>query len=118
LYSPIRSWDSRFFIRRFEGLKMLLRIDCTFPDLRRTFASLKVSSGVSIYKVAKWCRHRVDICEKHHGFLAPSDEEINSGVERKTPAPEVTAPQPPTHMELSWEQLHELVWSKPMTRAA
>jgi hypothetical protein len=27
---------------------------CGFKDLRRTFASLHVSSGTSIYKVARW----------------------------------------------------------------
>jgi hypothetical protein len=38
------------FSRRFDRLIRELGINCTFHDLRRTFASLKVSSSVSIYK--------------------------------------------------------------------
>jgi hypothetical protein len=105
--------------RRFERLTMQLGINnCTFHDLRRTFASLKVSAGVSIYKVAKWCGHRVDVCEEHYGQLIPVDDQINVGFERKAPAPEVTAPELPPHRQLTWEEVRAVVWSKPMTRAA
>ncbi len=113
------AWRYRYdFRRRYQRLTMTLGINCSFHDLRRTFASLKVSAGISIYKVAKWCGHRVDICEKHYGHLTPCDEQINVGLERKAPAPEVIAPEPPAHLQLTWEELKELVWSKPMTRAA
>lgn len=51
--------------------------DLTFHDLRRTFASLHVSSGTSIYKVARWLGDRVDVVEDHYGHLIPNDSEIN-----------------------------------------
>ena len=49
----------------------------TFHDLRRTFASMHVSAGVSIYKVARWLGDRVDVVEDHYGHLVPNDAEIN-----------------------------------------
>jgi integrase len=106
------------FSRRFERLTMQLGIECCFHDLRRTFASLKVSSGVSIYKVARWCGHRMEIAELHYGHLVPSDDEIEVGIERRAPAPQVEAPELPAHRQLTWEELHALVWEKPLTRAA
>lgn len=51
----------------------------TFHDLRRTFASLLVSGGVSIYKVAKWLGDGVAVVEQRYGHLTPQDEEINTG---------------------------------------
>jgi integrase len=50
----------------------------TFHDLRRTFASLLVSSGVSIYKVAKWLGDGVAVVEMRYGHLIPLDEDINA----------------------------------------
>jgi integrase len=112
-------WRYRFDLeRRFEKLTMVLGVQCTFHDLRRTFASLKVSAGVSIYKVARWCGHRVEIAERHYGHLVPADDEINIGLERRAPAPEVAAIEIPAHRQLTWEEVRELVWSKPLTRAA
>lgn len=49
----------------------------TFHDLRRTFASLLVSSGVSPYKVAKWLGDGIGVVEKHYGHLLPNDADIN-----------------------------------------
>jgi integrase len=104
--------------RRFERLTMQCKINCTFHDLRRTFCSLKVSAGVSLYKVAKWAGHGMQVCEAHYAHLVPSDGEIEKGLERLTPAPEVQAPEVPVHRQLTWEELRELVWSMPMTKAA
>jgi integrase len=106
------------FDRRFRRLTAQLGIRCTFHDLRRTFASLKVSAGVSIYKVAKWCGHSVEVCEEHYGHLIPADSEINTGLQRSKPAPEVTAPTVPAHRQLTWEELRDIVWSKPLMRVA
>lgn len=50
----------------------------TFHDLRRTFASLLVSSGVSVYKVAKWLGDGVEVVEKRYGHLVANDAEINA----------------------------------------
>jgi len=44
--------------------------------MRRTFASLRVSAGVSIYKVAAWLGDRLATTEKHYAYLVPADEEI------------------------------------------
>ncbi|MES2706113.1 MAG: site-specific integrase [Verrucomicrobiota bacterium] len=49
----------------------------TFHDLRRTFASLLVSSGVSCYKVAKWLGDGIEIVERHYGHLIANDSDIN-----------------------------------------
>jgi integrase len=106
------------YIRRFERLTMKLGIDCTFHDLRRTFSSLKASAGVSIYKISRWSGHNVETAEKHYGHLIPCDDQIEIGIERRTPAPEVEAPAEAPHRQLTWEELRELVWSMPMTKAA
>ena len=50
----------------------------TFHDLRRTFASLLVSRGVSIYKVAKWLGDEVQVVEGTYGHLIPQDDEVNA----------------------------------------
>lgn len=50
--------------------------------------------------------------------MTPADGEIERGLERRTPAPEVTEPEMLPHLQLTWEELRELVWSKPITRAA
>ena len=51
--------------------------DVTFHDLRRTFASILVSQGVSIYKVAKWLGDTVEQTENTYGHLIPQDDDIN-----------------------------------------
>ncbi len=57
--------------------------------------------------------------EKHYGHLIPSDDEINVGAERlngSSPAPPIRGESP--HLALSCEELHALVWSKPLLHAA
>lgn len=46
--------------------------------MRHTFASLLVSAGESIYKVAVWMGDNVDTVQKHYGHLAPD----NGGIEK------------------------------------
>src|ERR1700736_3234539 len=89
-----------------------LKLQKWFYNKTRT---LKVSAGVSIFKVSKWCGHRVDVCEEH---LIPADKEIEVGLERRAPAPEVAAPEVAAHRALTWEETHELVWKMPFTKAA
>ena len=69
----------RFDFRRAFGTlaKKCGFTELTFHDLRRTFASVHVSAGVSIYKVARWMGDRVDVVEAHYGHLVPNDAEIN-----------------------------------------
>ena len=68
-YDFRREWEC---LRFASGLR-----DVQFHDLRRTFASLAVSAGVSIFKVARWLGDGVAVVEKHYGHLTPSDSEIN-----------------------------------------
>lgn len=71
-------WD---FKEPFNKLTKKAGIDCTFHDLRRTFASQLVSAGVSIYKVAKWLGDGVAVVEEYYGHLIPADDEINKAWE-------------------------------------
>ena len=48
--------------------------------MRHTFASLLVSAGVSIYKVAMWIGDTVATTEKHYAHLFASDSDIEKGV--------------------------------------
>jgi integrase len=52
-----------------------------FHDLRRTFASLHVSAGTSIYKVAKWIGDEMESTERHYGHLSPVDADIDNAFE-------------------------------------
>ena len=49
-------------------------------DMRRSFASNRVTAGTSIYKVARWLGDLVAVVERSYGHLAPQDDEINRGV--------------------------------------
>ena len=49
-----------------------------FQMLRRTFGSILVQHGVSIFKVARWMGHSVKVCEKHYAGLLTYDPEIDS----------------------------------------
>lgn len=70
------------FKRSFNSLVLRCGFeDLTFHDLRRTFASLLVSKGVSIYKVAKWLGDKVEVVEDKYGHLIPKDDEINAAWE-------------------------------------
>lgn len=66
------------FRKAFDSLVAQCDLEITFHDLRRTFASLLVSRGVSLYKVAKWLGDTLDTVEETYGHLIPQDDEINS----------------------------------------
>jgi integrase len=66
------------FRKAFDALVERCQLDITFHDLRRTFASLLVSKGVSLYKVAKWLGDTVEVVEDTYGHLIPQDDEINA----------------------------------------
>jgi len=66
------------FRTAFENMMRDQQLPNTFHDLRRTFASLLVSKGISIYKVAKWLGDEVAMVEKTYGHLIPNDAEINA----------------------------------------
>lgn len=52
----------------------------TAHTMRRTFASLKVSAGVSLYKVAVWIGDLEKVVQDHYGFLLPKDADIERGL--------------------------------------
>lgn len=66
------------FLSRYQTLLRKVNLFVTFHDLRRTFASLHVSRGTSIYKVAKWLGDTVTVVESTYGHLIPQDAEINA----------------------------------------
>jgi integrase len=71
-------WKYRYdFSRMVEGHFKNVGVKCSIHDMRRSFASNLVSSGVSIYTVAKWLGDRVDVVEKSYGYLAPNTGEVN-----------------------------------------
>lgn len=73
------SYRYRFDFRTaFENLVAAQKLAITFHDLRRTFASLLVSKGISLYKVAKWLGDTIEVVENTYGHLIPQDAEINA----------------------------------------
>lgn len=69
-------WDFR---ARFEAHMQACGFGhVTFHDLRRTFASLLASKGVSIYKIAKWLGDDVDVVQDTYAHLIPQDDDINA----------------------------------------
>jgi integrase len=73
------SYRYRFDFRtKYENYVATLGDDITFHDLRRTFGSLLVSRGVSLYKVAKWLGDTLKVAESTYGHLVAQDDEINA----------------------------------------
>lgn len=66
------------FRAAFENYAAALGESITFHDLRRTFGSLLVSRGVSLYKVAKWLGDTLKVAESTYGHLIAQDEQINA----------------------------------------
>lgn len=66
------------FEKRWRALRAAAELEwCTFHDLRRTFASLLASSGVSLYKIAKWLGDGVDVVERRYAHLIAQDDDVN-----------------------------------------
>lgn len=66
------------FRTKFENYVAAQKETITFHDLRRTFGSLLVSRGVSLYKVAKWLGDTLKVAESTYGHLVAQDDEINA----------------------------------------
>ena len=75
------------FRAAYDKHKKACGISVTFHDLRRTFASLLVSEGKSLYKVAKWLGDTLKVVENTYGHLVPPDDEINAGWHKKKEKP-------------------------------
>jgi integrase len=82
LASAVKHGKARYrfdFRKAYDSLMRRCGLDdVTFHDLRRTFASLLVSRGVSLYKVAKWLGDELETVQLHYGHLIPQDAEINA----------------------------------------
>ena len=75
------AWKYRYdFSRMVEGHFENLEVRCSIHDMRRSFASNAVSSGISLYIVAKWLGDGYEVIEKSYGHLAPNTGEINKVV--------------------------------------
>jgi hypothetical protein len=55
-------------------------IKCSIHDMHRSFASMRVSDGTSIYKVARWLGDGIVVTARSYGHLEPQDDEINRGI--------------------------------------
>lgn len=65
------------FRRPFNEYVASRGVACTAHTMRRTFASLLVSSGVSIYKISKWLGDEVATVEKAYAHLIAGDADID-----------------------------------------
>jgi integrase len=75
------AWKYRYdFSRMVEGHFHTLNVQCSIHDMRRSFASNAVSSGISLYIVSKWLGDGYDVIERSYGHLAPNTGEINKVV--------------------------------------
>lgn len=81
-------WRYRYDFRRpFDTLIARLKVvpmvrhgkkdaSMTIHTMRHTFASLRVSAGRSIYKVAMWLGDGVAVAERHYAYLTPKDSDV------------------------------------------
>jgi integrase len=56
------------------------KIKSSFHDMRRSFASNRVSAGQSIYIVARWLGDGIVVTERSYGHLEPQGDQISLGV--------------------------------------
>jgi integrase len=75
------AWKYRYdFSKMVEGHFESVGVKCSIHDMRRSFASNAVSSGISLYIVSKWLGDGYEVIEKSYGHLAPNTGEINKVV--------------------------------------
>jgi integrase len=87
-------WD---FKRPFEEYMEAQGCPHVTPHMmRRTFASLLVQDGKSIYKVAKWLGDSVAVASEHYGHLSAKDRDIEEEEEKKPEKPEKRKKKAPT----------------------
>jgi integrase len=71
------SWRYRYdFKRRFNSYVRSRGLECTFHDLRRSFASILIGDGVSAFLVAEWLGDDIRVVQRVYGHLAPYHPEI------------------------------------------
>ena len=70
-------WAYRYdFKFRFNAYVRSMGLECTYHDLRRSFASILVNQGVSGFLVAEWLGDDISTVQKIYGHLAPYHDEI------------------------------------------
>lgn len=71
------TWRYRYdFKNRFNRYIRKAGLEITFHDLRRSFASILVSDGVSGFKVAEWLGDDIRVVQKVYGHLSPDHGDI------------------------------------------
>ena len=71
------TWRYRYdFKFRFNAYVRSMGLECTYHDLRRSFASILVNQGVSGFLVAEWLGDDVSVVQQIYGHLAPYHDEI------------------------------------------
>jgi len=82
LYADLkhRRWRYRYDFRRpFMDYMKAQGFGWVTPHtMRRSFASILVSAGKSIYKVAQWMGDKVEVVQNNYGHLEPADEDIEA----------------------------------------
>ena len=112
--APLKDWGKNRY--RFEFGKRLRNFlskygyaHVTIHDLRRSFASNRVSAGVSIEKVANWMGIDPQTAWDNYARFIPADEEINRGSAFEEKEPEQPAtPKPPTSLKDRLAAVEEL----------
>lgn len=77
----VGSWRYRYDFRKTYDSYMLQHGygEVTVHDMRRSFASNRVSAGVSIEKVANWLGDTIQVAWKNYSRFLPVDSDINRG---------------------------------------
>lgn len=76
-YDPRRPWEN--YMQDYGKRHKIDTSWITFHVMRHTFASLLLSAGVSIYKVAVWMGDEVETVQSNYGHLIPGDFDIDLG---------------------------------------
>jgi integrase len=76
-YDPRRPWEE--YMEEFGRRHKIDTSWITFHVMRHTFASLLLSAGVSVYKVAVWMGDEVQTVQSNYGHLSPGDVDIDLG---------------------------------------
>lgn len=73
-------WRYRYDFRRpFTQYMVAQKMAWVNPHtMRRSFASILVTGGVSIYKVSDWLGDKVDVVQNNYGYLEPVDDDIHA----------------------------------------
>ena len=78
-------WDFR---KPFDQLVQSESLNWVTPHvMRKTFASLLVSSGTSLFKVASWLGDDIRTTQNNYAYLLPKDNEIEKAFARRRKTP-------------------------------